>query len=529
MSNLNNTKWRISRRDFLKASGATLAALAAHGILPPKSMADSASSPNMIRFGVVTDTHYADVVSTPTRFYRESIPKLTECINLMNSEAVEFLVELGDFKDTDWNKPVSYTIDYLQTIEALYQQFNGPAYHVLGNHDIDRISKAQFLANISNPTGIAPNATYYSYNNNGFHFVVLDPNYSGLVIPQEELDWLEQDLEAANSPAIIFVHQMLETSSGGTDLYVANHAEVRNILEESGKVLAVFAGHYHTGSYKKIKNIHYYTLKGLIEGTGEENNSYAIIEVDENYNITVLGYRKAVSMDLTNDPDMPKLWIDGESGGNGTGSIIFPDDYTTHNSLVSIGFCYENSNAPYVSEIYRDFDVDRDWSKTGYEVLSMWCIGITHNTEDQLYVRLEDADGNSSTQVITDTGVVKSLEWKQLVFDLKNFVSIDISRVRKLTIGVGGQRPAALGQGCIYLDEVLVGNAACSEALDGDINGDCRVNQNDLKVMAEQWLSEGTDIESNINNDGSSSNKVDFRDFSSMAQQWLKSNMLPGE
>ena len=226
---------------------------------------------------------------------------------------------------------------------------------------------------------------------------------------------------------------------------------------------------------------------------------------------------------------MPKLWIDGATGGNGTGSTIFTDDYTTHDSLISVGFGYENFDAPYISEAYRLYEAERDWSGDGYEVLSMWCKGSSRNNEDQLYVRLEDADGYSATQVIADTNVVKSSDWNQLVFDLKNFVSVDISRVRKVTIGIGRQNPVASGYGCIYLDQILVGNATCGEPLDGDINGDCRVNHNDLKVMAEQWLSEGTGFQSNINDNGSSANKVDFKDFASMTKQWLKSNMLPGE
>lgn len=528
MSNLGNEKWKVSRRVFLKASGVTLAALAGYGIFPAKVLADSASGSNLIRFGMVTDVHYANLASTPTRFYRESLGKLTECINLMNTETLEFIVELGDYHDGIWGQAAA-SIANLRTIEAVYQQFNGPAYHVIGNHDLS-ISRSQFLANAPNPPDIDPNMTYYSYEHNGLHFVVLDPNYSGVTIPQEQLDWLEQDLEAANCPAIIFIHQMLEASSGNTGLCVTNSAEVRSILEDSGKVLAVFAGHYHEGSYVKINNIHYYTLKGLIEGTGEENNSYAILEVDENYNITIVGYRKAISMDMPKDDiDIPALWIDGATGGNGTCSTIFRDDYTTHNSLISVGFGYENSNAPYISEADRSFDISKDWSKAGYEVLSMWCMGSRRNSEDQLYVRLEDVDGNSSTQIITDTTIITSSDWNQLVFDLKKFTSVDLSQVKKITIGIGNQTPVASGQGCIYLDEILVGDATCAELLDGDINGDCRVNENDLKVMAQQWLSEEVDIESNINKNGSSSDKVDFKDFASMAKQWLKSSLTPGE
>ncbi len=58
-------------------------------------------------------------------------------------------------------------------------------------------------------------------------------------------------------------------------------------------------GHHHSGSYSNIAGIHYYTLKALVEGAGPENNSYAIAEVHPDGGITITGYRKAVSKQLT--------------------------------------------------------------------------------------------------------------------------------------------------------------------------------------------------------------------------------------
>jgi hypothetical protein len=80
---------------------------------------------------------------------------------------------------------------------------------------------------------------------------------------------------------------------------VKNAAQVRQILKASGKVLAVFQGHHHSGSYNSIEGIHYYTLKATVEGRGSENNSYAIVEVNPDGSITVTGYRKAESKELT--------------------------------------------------------------------------------------------------------------------------------------------------------------------------------------------------------------------------------------
>jgi alkaline phosphatase len=63
-------------------------------------------------------------------------------------------------------------------------------------------------------------------------------------------------------------------------------------------VLAVFQGHDHKGAYSLINGIHYYTLKAIIEDSGPENNAYAVVDVRPDLNLTVTGFRKAVSMEL---------------------------------------------------------------------------------------------------------------------------------------------------------------------------------------------------------------------------------------
>jgi alkaline phosphatase len=57
----------------------------------------------------------------------------------------------------------------------------------------------------------------------------------------------------------------------------------------------VFQGHQHSGGYSQIEGIHYYTLKAVVEGPGEEDNAYAVVEVRPDGRIIVTGYRKAVS------------------------------------------------------------------------------------------------------------------------------------------------------------------------------------------------------------------------------------------
>lgn len=263
-----------------------------------------------IRFGIITDIHYANRGDQDNRFYRQSLDKLSECISVMNREEVNFLIELGDFKDRGIN--AKETLKFLTTVEKEFQRFNGDSYHVLGNHDTDTISKKQFLDRISN-TGFAETKSYYSFKAEGFQFIVLDANFSSkgisynkgninwkdCHIPQKQLNWLKMEL-TNQLPTIIFIHQRLDSLYSLRDFCPDNADEVRGVLEASGNVLAVFQGHDHRGGFNKLNNIPYYTLRAVIEGSGIENSSYAIVNIQKDFKnsfvIDIKGYHKAVSM-----------------------------------------------------------------------------------------------------------------------------------------------------------------------------------------------------------------------------------------
>lgn len=299
---MTQRSWILSRRDFLKRSGALVGigstASLAHGAK------DSPGEDVIFRFGVVTDTHYADREPKGTRYYRESLPKLQECIDKLNTEDLEFLIELGDFKDERETRIEAETLDFLREIESVFAGFRGPHYHVLGNHDLDSISKAQFQEIVTN-TGIPPEKTWYSFDQGNIHCVVLDANFrnDGVPydkgnfswrdpnIPQEQLDWLRQDLGSTRKPVLVFCHQLL---TGVAPSSVINAEAVRAVLEDYGsKVLAAFHGHKHDGDHQEINGIHYYTHKAVVEGSGPENNAYSIVEVFRGGDIQITGFRQA--------------------------------------------------------------------------------------------------------------------------------------------------------------------------------------------------------------------------------------------
>lgn len=269
-----------------------------------------------VTFGIVTDIHFAEIPNSGTRTYSQSLVKLKECVDTMNKYKVSFLVELGDFKDKSQPVDEQKTLGFLKQVEEVFSRFNGPRYHVLGNHDEDCISKEQFLS-IADNSGITNGKSYYSYKSGGFHFVVLDANYDSVGndfdhgqynwgdpnIPEHEIKWLKEDLNKSKEPVIVFIHQLLD---GNETYQVKNAKQVREILENSGNVKCVFQGHFHEGNYSEINGIHYYTLRSLVSGKKSKGNSYAIVKASAN-TIKIQGFRKAKSLTLGSGKTLKNL------------------------------------------------------------------------------------------------------------------------------------------------------------------------------------------------------------------------------
>jgi predicted MPP superfamily phosphohydrolase len=270
----------------------------------------SQGSDTVCRFGMVTDLHYADTAPRGSRVYRDSIVKLREAIAELNTHNLDFLIELGDFKDQDTPPDETTTQGYLNQIETVFQEFAGARYHVLGNHDMDSLSKKQFLHAVSN-TGIPAERGFYSFEANHIHCIVLDANYTrggddydhgnfdwtDANIPAGQWQWLEEDLSDARHPAIVFVHQRLD---GEGDVFVNNAAQIRRVLE-SKNVRAVFQGHHHGGGLTHENGIWYYTLKAMVEGAGLSNSAFAVVDVMDNGALMVRGYAKADNAAMSPD------------------------------------------------------------------------------------------------------------------------------------------------------------------------------------------------------------------------------------
>lgn len=284
----------LSRRAFLQNNTLFLAGFS--GL----QAADSDAKP-VIKVGLMTDLHYADKPPTKTRFYREALAKLDEAVEVMNREKPALVVELGDF--IDQADSVDREIEWLQTMESHFARLSMPRHYVLGNHCVGTLTKEEFAAN----TKAA--GSFESFEAGGVTFVILDScfrsdgtpysrknfDWKDANVPKDELSWLESLLSKASGPVIVLAHQRLDADKAHA---VQNAAEVRSLLEKSGKVLAVFQGHSHKNDYQQLAGIHYTTLVAMVEGSGAENNGYTMLDVLADGSLRLKGFRKQANLDL---------------------------------------------------------------------------------------------------------------------------------------------------------------------------------------------------------------------------------------
>ena len=297
---------RIGRREFLWIGGAGLFV----GCTSRFGVVDAAETP-VVRFGMVTDIHYADhdpdkapcgVVGR--RYYRESLRKLDEAVSVFNTRGLDFAIELGDFKDDSGGREP--TLAHLVRIEESFARFNGPRYHLAGNHDFDCITADEFFSRIPND-GVVSKTGYYSFERGKVKFIVLNACFDSQMrpyscnnpwndanVPPEELVWFERELESAKGNVIVFCHQRLENTAE-TNHIVKNAAAVRALMEKSGKVRGVITGHQHRGGMCMLNGIPYYSLRALVCDSGEGANSFAEVAVYPSGAVTVTGWRSAVS------------------------------------------------------------------------------------------------------------------------------------------------------------------------------------------------------------------------------------------
>ncbi len=249
----------LSRRFFLTTGAAGVAG----ALLGCRSDAgDKATSPlkdsGPVTIGLITDVHH--------RIYdHNECHRVRTFIDHSRERKPDFILQNGD-----WTLTKGY-----KELRREWDRFEGPSHHVMGNHDMDDASKAQFMKAFGMP------APYYAFTQGGFRFIILDRNNfrdkKGVIVPYDhsnwyagkyagknvsiadpaQMRWLAGELAKADRPVVIFTHQtvMVGTSQGNAD-------EIISLIDahnQTGghKVVAVLSGHDHKELAGSKNGVHY--------------------------------------------------------------------------------------------------------------------------------------------------------------------------------------------------------------------------------------------------------------------------------
>jgi predicted phosphodiesterase len=278
-------------------------------------MSSSFTSFSQIKIGVFADCQYCDCETAGSRFYRNSLEKLDECITRFNSDKkLAFVVGLGDLIDRGY---LSF-----DSVNLILSKSKKDIYHVIGNHDLS-VDKSRF-ADV--PEKLNLDKTWYSVTKKGWRFVFLNgnditfhtnniktvkqaeeitkklkdagkPNFHEWNggIGSEQIKWLEKELESAGrekQKVAIFCHYPLLPFEAHA---LWNSEEVLAVLSKFNCVKLYMNGHNHAGNYVFQNGIHFVNLKGMVET--ESENAFSIISfTDEKIEIEGFGREESRSL-----------------------------------------------------------------------------------------------------------------------------------------------------------------------------------------------------------------------------------------
>lgn len=217
---------------------------------------------NRVNFGVIADIHYGPDIAA--KLGTTALTCLGDFKKAVKRENPDFIARLGD--DISSTSP-SEDRNRHATIEAEFNRMATPTYTVDGNHD-------RHLRGIRQQSHVK--------DVNGHRFIFWCPNVRlpspiGLYLPQADIDWLALEVKNSDKPTIVFSHIPLDNEAEdnrrdltfnkytGLSFYYPQGPQIRDILEQSGKVVLCMAGHQHRDRLKTMNGIHYITQQSLTE------------------------------------------------------------------------------------------------------------------------------------------------------------------------------------------------------------------------------------------------------------------------
>ncbi|MEA1886169.1 MAG: metallophosphoesterase [Bacteroidota bacterium] len=253
----------------------------------------------LFSFGLIADIQYCECKNYGSRFFNNSLTKLNKAVKGLNDSDAEFIFTLGDLIEKNYKS--------FDPVLKILEKSDKKVYHVLGNHDYEVKNrykkKVEYL--------LTGEKSYYSFTSRAYRFIALNTceisTYSGSMLAtikasniidrlkrenlpyafewngtmsKKQIEWFKSELIEArkkNEYVFVFSHHTIEPL-GTHNMY--NRKEILDIVSGFDNIIAWFSGHEHSGGYGNYNNIHFVTLKGMVETP--DSNAWALVEIYDN-------------------------------------------------------------------------------------------------------------------------------------------------------------------------------------------------------------------------------------------------------
>lgn len=220
-----------------------------------------------MKIGLFSDPHYSSQELTcGNRRNNLSLGKMRDALRYFEAQGCDRVICLGDLTDTEDTK--EREIANMGEIAALFSDFSMPITVVMGNHDAYVFEAEEFYALLG---GCRPTPIHEG----GVHLLFPDTNYTaaGVKYTPHGFHWddvglpdlaaLKDELAALEGDVYIFMHQNIDPAIPAQDHRLANADAVCDLIEASGKVRAVYQGHFHWGHRSARNGVEYITLPAM--------------------------------------------------------------------------------------------------------------------------------------------------------------------------------------------------------------------------------------------------------------------------
>ncbi|OMO87558.1 hypothetical protein COLO4_20637 [Corchorus olitorius] len=288
----------------------------------------------LFSFGVISDVQYADIpdghsfLGVP-RYYRHSMLVLQRAVQSWNNhKKLNFAINFGDIVDE--HCPKDQSLHAVKKLVGEFDKFNGPVYHMIGNHCLYNLPRDKLLPLLKIPNLGGSGLAYYEFSPTpDYRIVVLDgydisaigwpddypntlealrflrgknPNsdknspdglrgldrrflmFNGGV-GKEQMEWLDgvlQDATKMKQKVIVCCHLPLDPDASSKEALLWNYDQVMDVIHRYNCVKVCIAGHDHEGGHSiDSHGIHHRVLEAALEcppGT----DAYGYIDVYDN-------------------------------------------------------------------------------------------------------------------------------------------------------------------------------------------------------------------------------------------------------